>query len=74
MLNISGLTFWVDWPFSTVVSYKQLELAIYFIGLIGMAVSPLVYKQIFEYRKRENAFDVIELAREITQSEDARAI
>lgn len=70
LLNISGLVILADWPFS----YKLLAFSFYSIGLIGMAVSPLVYKQIFEYRKRENAFDVIELAREITQSEDEHAV
>lgn len=74
LLNISGLVILVDWPFSIVFSCKLLAFSVYSIGLIGMAVSPLVYKQIFEYRKRENAFDVIKLAREITQSEDARAV
>ncbi len=74
LLNISGLVILVDLPFSIVFSYKLLAFSVYSIGLIGMAVSPLVYKQIFEYRKRENAFDVIKLAREITQSEDERAV
>ncbi len=32
---------------------------------IGIAVSPVVYKKVFEYRKRENAFDVVELAKEV---------
>ncbi len=40
---------------------------LYFIGLLGMASAQHIYVRAFEYRKRKNAFDVIELASEIIE-------
>ncbi len=40
---------------------------LYFIGLLGMASAQHIYVRAFEYRKRKNTFDVIELASEIIE-------
>ncbi len=43
---------------------KLLGIALCAIGLAGMTLTCFVYERILEYRKRENAYDVIELAKE----------
>ncbi len=73
LLNTLGLTLISDIFFSADTDYKLLGIALYAIGLIGMAVSPIIYKKVLICRKRENAFDVVELAKEIIKNSEPYA-
>lgn len=65
LLNSIGILFFVDlFCFDNIIC-KLLGIVFYVIGLVGMSFSYFVYEKIFEYRKKENAFDVIELAKDV---------
>ncbi len=70
LLNILGLALLTELFLSADTVYKLFGIVLYAIGIIGMATSPLIYKKVFEYRKRENAYDVVELAKEIIKNSE----
>lgn len=72
ILNASSFVLLVNLSPLAHISCKLWWLVLYAIGLAGIAVSPLVYKKVFEYRKRENALDVIELAKEVINDSESR--
>ncbi len=70
ILNILGLALLTELLFSADTACKLLGIALYAVGIIGMAISPLIYKNVFDYRKKENAYDVVELAKEIIKNSE----
>ncbi len=74
ILNILGLALLTELLFSADTACKLLGIALYAVGIIGMAISPLIYKKVFDYRKRENAYDVVELAKEIIKNSESVTI
>ncbi len=70
ILNIIEVALLFGVFFSADTTCKLFGIVLYSIGIIGMAISPLIYKKVFEYHKRENAFDVTELAKEIIKNSE----
>ncbi len=68
LLNILGLALLTELFFSADSACKVFGIVLYAIGVIGMAIAPLLYQKVFECHKRENAYDVVELAKEIIKN------
>ncbi len=70
LLNIIGLALLTELFFSVNTACKLLGIVLYAVGIVGMAIAPFVYKNVFDYRKKENAYDVVELAKEIIKNSE----
>jgi len=70
ILNCSGLAILIELFCFADIGQKLLGIVLYSFGLIGMALTYSVYIKVLEYRKRQNAFDVIELAKEVIEKSE----
>lgn len=70
ILNCIGLAILIEIFCFADIGQKLVGSILYIFGLIGMALTYFVYIQVLKYRKKQNAFDVIELAKEVIEKSE----